>query len=127
GLGSSLQRQGRTQIAHRLLNSCTCALPVQAPQFVSRRFSMGAGFLRRDSCLCSNTAVVGPLEGDLAHQGQHLFGSVPLHLLRMATPSQALAGCSLLWGWLTQDALHPPTTDLKDGFQHLLLQSLEIS
>jgi hypothetical protein len=65
--------------------------------------------------------------GDLAEQSQHLFGSVPLQLLGMPTPSHALARCSLLGGWLTQDALHPPAPNGKDRFQHLLLQSLQIS
>src|SRR6266851_1939369 len=53
GFRRFLQGRGRVQIAHRLLHARTRPLPVQPPSHVSRRFAMGAGFLRTSVCLCS--------------------------------------------------------------------------
>ena len=90
---------------------------------------MRADFLhaRLRSLLFYHTLVVGPLEGDLAYQAQDLFGAVAHQLLLMPAAPHSLPRCLLLWGGLTEDALHPSASDLKDRFHHLLLQSLEIS
>jgi hypothetical protein len=58
---------------------------------------------------------------------KNVMTPVPLQLLGMSTPSHSLAGCSLLWWWLIEDARHPLAPNGKNRFQHLLLQSLEIS
>jgi hypothetical protein len=118
------QRQGRTQITHGLLHSRTRSLTLESPEEISRRFSMRTAILLARVSLAARcflfhaTAVVGTLEADLAHEGQHLFGTVSLQLLGMSAGSSPLSRSAFVCCSFTENALHPPASHRKHRGHH---------